>query len=62
MLFCSNYETKNLANMRIAHMGAVGPFDVITAVSALEAGLADKGYVFELGVGVGAAEEIIKEM
>jgi aspartate aminotransferase-like enzyme len=48
--------------IRIAHMGAVGPFDVITAVSALEAGLADKGYVFEPGVGVGAAEEIIKEM
>jgi aspartate aminotransferase-like enzyme len=47
--------------IRIAHMGAVGPFDVITAVSALEAGLADKGYVFEAGVGVGAAEEIIKE-
>jgi aspartate aminotransferase-like enzyme len=47
--------------IRIAHMGGVGPFDVITAVSALEAGLADKGYVFEAGVGVGAAEEIIKE-
>jgi aspartate aminotransferase-like enzyme len=47
--------------IRIAHMGAVGPFDVITAVSALEAGLADKGYVFEAGVGVGAAEKIIKE-
>lgn len=47
--------------IRIAHMGSVGPFDVITAVAALEAGLADKGYVFEPGVGVGAAEEIIKE-
>ncbi len=47
--------------IRIAHMGAVGPFDVITAVAALEAGLADKGYVFEAGVGVGAAEGIIKE-
>jgi len=48
--------------IRIAHMGGVGPFDVITAVAALEAGLADKGYVFEPGVGVGAAEEIIKEI
>ena len=48
--------------IRIAHMGGVGPFDVITAVAALEAGLADKGYVFEPGIGVAAAEEIIKEM
>jgi aspartate aminotransferase-like enzyme len=48
--------------IRIAHMGGVGPFDVITAIAALEAGLADKGYVFEPGVGVAAAEEIIKEM
>jgi aspartate aminotransferase-like enzyme len=48
--------------IRIAHMGGVGPFDVITAVAALEAGLADKGYVFEPGVGVAAAEEIIKEI
>jgi len=48
--------------IRIAHMGSVGPFDVITAIAALEAGLADKGYVFEPGVGVAAAEEIIKEI
>lgn len=48
--------------IRIAHMGSVGPFDVITAIAALEAGLADKGYVFEPGVGVGAAEEIFKEI
>jgi aspartate aminotransferase-like enzyme len=48
--------------VRIAHMGGVGPFDVITAVAALEAGLADKGYVFEPGAGVAAAEDIIKEM
>ncbi len=47
--------------VRIAHMGAVGPFDVITAVAALELGLADKGYAFELGAGVAAAEEILKE-
>jgi aspartate aminotransferase-like enzyme len=48
--------------IRIAHMGGVGPFDVITAVSALEMGLADKGVVFELGLGVAAAEEILKEL
>lgn len=48
--------------IRIAHMGAAGPFDVITAVAALEAGLADKGYVFEPGAGIAAAEEIIKEI
>jgi aspartate aminotransferase-like enzyme len=48
--------------IRIAHMGGVGPFDVITAISALEMGLADKGVVFELGIGVAAAEEILKEI
>jgi len=48
--------------IRVAHMGGVGAFDVITAVSALEMGLADKGIVFELGCGVAAAEEILKEI
>jgi aspartate aminotransferase-like enzyme len=47
--------------IRIAHMGAVGPFDVLTAISALEMGLADKGFVFDLGKGAAAAEEILKE-
>jgi aspartate aminotransferase-like enzyme len=47
--------------VRIAHMGAVGPFDVLTAISALEMGLADKGFVFDLGKGAAAAEEILKE-
>jgi len=47
--------------IRIAHMGAAGPWDVVTAVAALERGLADKGYAFEMGAGVAAAEEILKE-
>lgn len=47
--------------LRIGHMGNVGPFDVITALAALEMGLADKGYVFELGKGVAAAEAVLRE-
>jgi aspartate aminotransferase-like enzyme len=48
--------------LRVAHMGGAGPFDVITAVAALEMGLADKGLVFELGTGVAAAQKILKEI
>lgn len=47
--------------LRIGHMGNVGPFDIITALAALEMGLADKGYVFELGKGVAAAEAVLRE-
>jgi aspartate aminotransferase-like enzyme len=48
--------------IRIAHMGFVGPFDIVHAVAALEMGLVDKGVVLELGTGVAAAEEILKEL
>lgn len=46
---------------RIAHMGYIGKFDIITAISALEMALAELGYKFELGSGVRAAEEVLKE-
>jgi aspartate aminotransferase-like enzyme len=46
---------------RIAHLGYMGGFDVITALSALELTLADLGYHFELGSSIKAAENIIKE-
>lgn len=42
---------------RIAHMGHFGQFDMITAIAGLEMMLADLGYAFEPGVGVGAAEK-----
>jgi aspartate aminotransferase-like enzyme len=46
---------------RIAHLGYMGGFDVITALSALELTLADLGYKFRLGSSVEAAEPIIRE-
>jgi aspartate aminotransferase-like enzyme len=46
---------------RIAHLGYMGGFDVITALSALELTLADMGYKFEMGASIKAAENIIKE-
>ncbi|MFC2161555.1 pyridoxal-phosphate-dependent aminotransferase family protein [Acidobacteriota bacterium] len=46
---------------RIAHLGYMGGFDVITALSALEMTLMDLGYSFEPGLSIKAAEQIIKE-
>jgi len=43
---------------RIAHMGFIGEFDIITGLSCLEKVLAQMGYKFTLGVGVKAAEEV----
>jgi len=46
---------------RIAHLGYMGGFDIITALTALEMTLADLGYVFEIGAAVKAAEPILRE-
>ncbi|MEN6310249.1 MAG: alanine--glyoxylate aminotransferase family protein [Acidobacteriota bacterium] len=46
---------------RIAHLGYMGGFDIITALSALEMTLADLGYKFEAGNGVKAAQAVLKE-
>jgi aspartate aminotransferase-like enzyme len=46
---------------RIAHLGYMGGFDVITALSALEMTLGELGYDFESGKAVKAAEDILKE-
>jgi serine---pyruvate transaminase len=46
---------------RIAHLGYMGGFDVITALSALEMTLSDLGYAFEKGSGVKAAETSLME-
>ncbi len=46
---------------RIAHLGYMGGFDVITALSALEMTLMDLGYSFEPGQAIKAAEKILKE-
>ncbi|HYD49642.1 MAG TPA: alanine--glyoxylate aminotransferase family protein [Terriglobales bacterium] len=45
--------------VRIAHMGYMGVFDVITAISAFEMALRRFGHATKLGAGVGAAEEIL---
>lgn len=43
---------------RIAHMGFIGEFDIITGISCLEKVLKQMGYGFELGAGVKAAQEV----
>ncbi|MGB7295079.1 MAG: alanine--glyoxylate aminotransferase family protein [Candidatus Aminicenantales bacterium] len=46
---------------RIAHLGYMGGFDIITSLSALELTLADLGFSFEKGRSVGAAENVLWE-
>jgi aspartate aminotransferase-like enzyme len=46
---------------RIAHLGYMGGFDIITALSALEMTLKDLNYPVEMGVAVKAAENVLKE-
>ena len=45
--------------VRISHIGYAGPFDVVTAISALEMALVAFGCDIELGRGVRAAEEVL---
>jgi aspartate aminotransferase-like enzyme len=47
--------------IRIAHVGYMGAFDVIVAVSGLEMALAKFGHPVPLGKGVAAAQEILLE-
>jgi len=46
---------------RIAHLGYMGGFDIIIALSALEMTLSELGYDFESGSSLKAAEDILKE-
>ncbi len=46
---------------RIAHLGYMGGFDIMTALSALEMTLSDLGYPFEAGSGLKAAQAVLKE-
>jgi len=46
---------------RIAHLGYMGGFDIITALSALEMTLSELGYDFESGSSLKAAEAVLKE-
>ncbi|MDD3345536.1 MAG: alanine--glyoxylate aminotransferase family protein [Candidatus Omnitrophica bacterium] len=43
---------------RFAHMGFIEEFDIIAGIACLEKVLKELGYVFEMGAGVKAAEEV----
>ncbi len=47
--------------IRIAHIGYMGAFDVITAIAALEMALRKFGAEIPFGRGVGAAQEVLME-
>ncbi len=47
--------------VRLAHLGYVGTFDVIIAISAFEMALKKFGHDVELGKGVAAAQEVLLE-
>jgi aspartate aminotransferase-like enzyme len=47
--------------VRLAHLGWVGAFDVLTGLAALEMALDRFGAAVELGRGVGAAERVLAE-
>jgi aspartate aminotransferase-like enzyme len=47
--------------IRIAHVGYMGSFDVITAIAALEMSLRKFGAKIPFGRGVAAAEEVLME-
>jgi len=47
--------------IRIAHLGYMGGFDVIIAMSALEMALFETGYNFKKGEAIKAAQDILKE-
>jgi len=47
--------------VRIAHLGYIGSFDVVTAIASLEMGLAAFGHRVAFGTGVGAAQAVLME-
>jgi aspartate aminotransferase-like enzyme len=63
MAYISNAQDPHKGEFfRIAHLGYMGGFDLITALSALEMTLLDLGYdKFQPGASVAAAEKILRE-
>ena len=47
--------------VRVAHLGWIGSFDVVTAIAGLEMAFAAFGHRVPFGKGVGAAQEILME-
>ena len=45
--------------VRIAHLGHIGAFDIVTAIAAFEMALRHFGHKLTLGGGVGAAQEVL---
>ena len=46
---------------RVAHLGYIGSFDIVTAMAALEMGIAAFGKSVDFGKGVGAAQKILMD-
>ncbi len=45
--------------IRIAHMGYIEAFDVVSVIAGLELVLKELGWDFEIGSGIAAAQEVI---
>ncbi|MGB9906547.1 MAG: pyridoxal-phosphate-dependent aminotransferase family protein [Candidatus Saccharicenans sp.] len=63
MAYISNAQDPHKGEFfRIAHLGYMGGFDIVTALSALEMTLLDLGYhQFQPGASVAAAQKILRE-
>lgn len=63
MAYISNAQEPHKGEFfRIAHLGYMGGFDIITALSALEMTLLDLGYdKFQAGASVAAAQKVLRE-
>lgn len=63
MAYISNAQDPHKGEFfRIAHLGYMGGFDIITALSALEMTLLDLGYdKFQAGASVAAAQKVLRE-
>ena len=48
--------------VRIAHLGYMGPFDIITGLAALEMALKKIGYPVRMGEGLKAAQEVLGKL
>jgi aspartate aminotransferase-like enzyme len=47
--------------VRLAHMGYMDPFDVLTGLAGMELVLLEMGYPLEPGAGVAAAQRVLAE-
>ena len=60
-LAAANGFAQDATVVRIAHVGHMGSFDVITAIAALEMALRKFGAEIPFGRGVAAAQEVLME-